>query len=64
LQVELPLRSLFESPTVSELSQAIEKARGNGLGSIARLSRERYRARASAPRPAAPTEVLRETTDV
>jgi len=45
--VELPLRSIFESPTVSELSQRIEAARSNGAGTITRLSRERHRVKAS-----------------
>jgi amino acid adenylation domain-containing protein len=46
-QVELPLRSIFESPTVSDLSQRIEAARSNGAGTIKRLSRERYRVKTS-----------------
>jgi acyl carrier protein len=32
LEVELPLRSLFESPTVAELVQAVERARAEGAG--------------------------------
>ncbi|HEX7317735.1 MAG TPA: amino acid adenylation domain-containing protein [Pyrinomonadaceae bacterium] len=68
LDVELPLRSIFEAPTVSELSQAIDAARGNGqgerLGAITRRSRERHRAKASAPQLATVPEVLREITDV
>jgi acyl carrier protein len=47
LHVDIPLRIIFESPTVAELAQRIEAARGNGAGSIKRLSRERYRVKAA-----------------
>ncbi|MCA1566177.1 MAG: phosphopantetheine-binding protein, partial [Acidobacteria bacterium] len=46
-KVELPLRTLFESPTVAELAQAIEKARSITVTTIAPLSRERYRVKGS-----------------
>jgi amino acid adenylation domain-containing protein len=31
-EVELPMRSVFESPTVAELAQAVERARAEGAG--------------------------------
>lgn len=51
-QVELPLRSLFESYTVAGLCEAIKKARDNGAGinspTIKRVSRDSYRMKLSA----------------
>jgi acyl-coenzyme A synthetase/AMP-(fatty) acid ligase/acyl carrier protein len=44
--VDLPLRSIFESPTVSDISHVIEKSKTNGNGAITRLSRERFRVKA------------------
>ncbi|HKV36205.1 MAG TPA: non-ribosomal peptide synthase/polyketide synthase [Pyrinomonadaceae bacterium] len=41
--LDLPLRSIFESPTVADLSLVIEKAGSNGSSAIKRLSRDRYR---------------------
>jgi amino acid adenylation domain-containing protein len=47
LQVDLPMRSLFEGPTVAELAEKVETAKGSGgaLGTpaIARVSRESHR---------------------
>lgn len=47
LGVEVPLRSLFESPTVAQLVESIEKTKGSGadlrLPTIAPVSRESYR---------------------
>ena len=45
-QMELPLRRLFETPTIAELALAIEKAQDNGAelqaSTIAPVSREAY----------------------
>jgi surfactin family lipopeptide synthetase A len=51
-QVQVPLRSLFESPTIAALSEAIEKARENQGSapqslSIKRVSREAHRVNAA-----------------
>jgi amino acid adenylation domain-containing protein len=50
-QVELPLRSLFESPTVAELSRVIERAKEAGselrVSAIVPVSREAYRVKRS-----------------
>jgi amino acid adenylation domain-containing protein len=48
--VDLPLRILFESPTVAEVAEVIEKA-GNNAAAITPLVRERYRMKASVLRP-------------
>ncbi|HKR15461.1 MAG TPA: non-ribosomal peptide synthase/polyketide synthase [Pyrinomonadaceae bacterium] len=62
--VELPLRSIFESPTVSDLSHIIEKAGSNGSGAIKRLSRERYRVKIPAQELVTNPEPLRNSADV
>jgi amino acid adenylation domain-containing protein len=62
--VELPLRSFFEAPTVSDLALTIEKTSGNGSGAIKRLSRERFRARTPVKQLGNPPEPLRNSADV
>jgi aspartate racemase len=42
-KVELPLRIIFETPTVAELSEAIDKVKGVSSEVIAPLARDRYR---------------------
>ncbi|HEY0406879.1 MAG TPA: amino acid adenylation domain-containing protein, partial [Pyrinomonadaceae bacterium] len=59
-QIELPLRSLFETPTIEHLAGAITKARSNGgerdSPVIKRVSREQYRLKIS-PEPPHPAEL-------
>jgi len=53
LQVELPLRSIFETPTIAELSNSIEKAKNNGSdlrpSAIVAIPREKHRFKQSSP---------------
>jgi amino acid adenylation domain-containing protein len=57
MQVELPLRCLFEAPTIAEFSRAIDKARSKTDSApkpaIVAVARDRYRDKTSIPK--APT---------
>ncbi|MCA1615208.1 MAG: amino acid adenylation domain-containing protein [Acidobacteria bacterium] len=62
--VELPLRALFEHPTVAALSALVEAERAGGKGpsapaAIAPFARERFRATLSTKQSAEQSEVLR-----
>jgi acyl carrier protein len=46
-KIELPLRIIFETPTVVELAEAIESAKGESSKAIAPLVRDRYRVKMS-----------------
>ncbi|MDQ3174281.1 MAG: amino acid adenylation domain-containing protein, partial [Acidobacteriota bacterium] len=52
LHVEVPLRSLFEGPTIARLSETVEKSKGNGAASqapaITPVSRQEHRVKISA----------------
>jgi acyl carrier protein len=62
-KVELPLRIIFETPTVAELSEAIEKVKGLASESIAPLARDRYRVKMSAREVLALPQPLRKEQD-
>jgi acyl-coenzyme A synthetase/AMP-(fatty) acid ligase/acyl carrier protein len=63
-QVEVPLRSIFETPTIAGLAETVEstlgQAGGTGSSQIKRLPREQYRATLSAQGVPEISEVLKE----
>ena len=63
LQVELPVRRIFETPTIAELSNSIEKAKNNGSdllsSDIVPIPREKYRFKQ--PSPGVTNEVVKKT---
>jgi len=65
-QVELPLRKLFESPTVAQLCRAIETSRQSPAGpqppAITRVSRELYRIKAPSQHKIALPDALQKKT--
>jgi acyl carrier protein len=58
--VDIPLRDLFQTPTIAALAELIEKAKdarpSAGISPISRLDRNAYRIKTSPPAPQAPAD--------
>src|SRR6185503_13529589 len=60
LGVDLPLRRIFETPTVAGLAELVETSNANAASTIKPLSRERYRVKGFTPQALSLPEVMRE----
>jgi acyl carrier protein len=67
LGIELPLRIIFQSPTIADLAAAVERARGRGLArrmpAIGSISRETRRIHLTSQKIRKNTDALKRTID-